>query len=66
MQYGIKIIIVQHYPIVKPKMVGPHNKMKVDQETVDKMSGILIEETARYSEEKDIVIWDSFQALMER
>ena len=47
-------------------MVGGTKKMKVHQGTVDIMSEILVEETSRYRGEKGLVIWDSFQALMER
>ena len=66
MQHGTKIILVQHYPIVKPKMVGANRNIRVDQETVIRMSEILREETARYSGEGEIVVWDSFNPLMKR
>ena len=59
--------MVQHYPIIKPYTIMVAGKeIKVDQEIVDKMSDILVQETTRYSEENEIIIWDSFQALMDR
>ena len=47
-------------------MVGANRNIRVDQETVARMSGILREETARYSGEGEIVVWDSFNPLMNR
>ena len=37
-----------------------------DQGTVDKLNAILEQETERYRKEENLIVWDSFDKLMDR
>ena len=61
LQYEIPVIIVKQYPCLQlPGAIWQ------DQATVDKLNAILSQETARYKNEKNLIVWDSFEKLMYR
>ena len=51
--------MLKHYPIVRPSR-------GIQQYDVDELNAILRQETAKYEEEENLIVWDSYEHLMQR
>ena len=51
--------MLKHYPIVTPKY-------GIQEYDIDKLNAILRQETAKYEEDESLIVWDSYQHLMQR
>ena len=58
------MILLKQYPCLK--LIEPRLVVWQDQGTVDKLNAILEQETERYSKEENLIVWDSFDKLMDR
>ena len=51
--------MLQHFPIVRPSN-------GIQQHDIDELNAILRQEAAKYEQEGDFIVWDSFENLVQR
>ena len=58
-QHDTPLVMLKHYPIVTPRD-------GIRQYDIDELNAILRQETAKYEEDERLVVWDSYEHLLQR
>ena len=59
LQHNTPLVLLKHYPIATPRD-------GIRQYDIDELNAILRQETAKYEEDERLVVWDSYEHLLQR